>query len=451
MISRLSSRRRLAEPAQPSLLLLPSDSTSPPDFLPCLAVLLPSLSISSVLPAPAQPFLLPSLSPSFLALSLRSSLLTAQPFLFLSLSPSAHSSRAPSYSRHSSQQLPYSVVAPHINKEAAMTTMLRELRLSLNQTQRVRLQSALQSLQEMSSLASTITVVADTIPVNHEDSILKGHGTSDLNGEVVATLCGVVERINKLVYVRAQRARYKPEVGDIIVGRVIEIAPKRWRLEINFSQDAVLMLSSMNLPDGIQRRRTAVDELNMRSIFEENDVICAEVRGFQHDGSLHLQARSQKYGKLERGMLLTVPAYLVKRRKQHLHHLQQYGIDLILGCNGFIWVGEHVNSHGENDSAANRENREDAVNKTGELQVIQEVQEPERTTPLEVRQHICRVANSVRLLSALGFNLTVEFIIDTVEASISSNTDIKDMLAAEFYVQTAEREVQRRVSLSRKH
>jgi exosome complex component RRP4 len=34
------------------------------------------------------------------------------------------------------------------------------------------------------------------------------------------------------------------------------------------------MLSSMNLPDGIQRRRTAVDELNMRSIFEENDVIC---------------------------------------------------------------------------------------------------------------------------------------------------------------------------------
>lgn len=32
----------------------------------------------------------------------------------------------------------------------------------------------------------------------------------------------------------------------------VKVAPKRWRLEINFSQDAVLMLSSMNLPDGIQ-------------------------------------------------------------------------------------------------------------------------------------------------------------------------------------------------------
>jgi hypothetical protein len=37
----------------------------------------------------------------------------------------------------------------------------------------------------------------------------------------------------------------------------VKIAPKRWRLEINFSQDAVLMLSSMNLPDGIQVRFSA--------------------------------------------------------------------------------------------------------------------------------------------------------------------------------------------------
>ncbi|KAJ6807592.1 putative exosome complex component RRP4-like protein [Iris pallida] len=142
---------------------------------------------------------------------------------------------------------------------------MRGLQVPLNQTQRVRLQSALQQLPDVASKSTASVTVADTIPVSNEDGILKGHGTSELNGEVVATLCGVVERVNKLVYVRSLRSRYKPEVGDIIVGRVIEIAPKRWRLEINFSQDAVLMLSSMNLPDGIQRRRTAVDELNMRS------------------------------------------------------------------------------------------------------------------------------------------------------------------------------------------
>ena len=107
---------------------------------------------------------------------------------------------------------------------------MRDLHLSLNQTQRVRLEAALHELQSLVP-AATVTV-ADTIPVNQEDNILKysptlcdlpclpvrvaadgrvwcrGHGTSDQDGEVVATLCGMVERVNKLVYIRTLRARY---------------------------------------------------------------------------------------------------------------------------------------------------------------------------------------------------------------------------------------------------
>ncbi|XP_038879414.1 exosome complex component RRP4 homolog [Benincasa hispida] len=312
---------------------------------------------------------------------------------------------------------------------------MRGLQISLNHTQNIRLQKARETLESLSSKANSdaSVIVADTIPLNYEDGVLKGHGTLDLNGEVVATICGVVERVNKLIYVRALRARYKPEVGDIVVGRVTEVAPKRWRLDINYSQYAVLMLSSMNLPDGIQRRRTAVDELNMRSIFEENDVICAEVRGFQHDG-LHLQARSQKYGKLERGQLLTVSPYLVKRRKQHFHHLEQYGIDLILGCNGFIWIGEHVDS--TEDMMI-----EDQVSKAEQERVY---------TPLNTRQNICRTANAIRVLSSLGFIMTVEVIMETVSLSISQNVDVHEMLGSEFFVLTAEKEVERRRHTSSK-
>lgn len=324
---------------------------------------------------------------------------------------------------------------------------MRDLQLSLNQTQKIRLQRALDKLESLSSKANSnaSVTVADTIPVNQEDGILKGHGTSEIGDEVIATVCGVVERVNKLVYVRALRARYKPETGDIIVGRVIEVAPKRWRLEINFSQDAVLMLSSMNLPDGIQRRRTALDELNMRSIFEENDVICAEVRGFQHDGSLHLQARSQKYGKLERGQLLTIPAYLVKRRKQHFHHLDQYGIDLILGCNGFIWVGEHVEVK---DAMV-----EDQVEKSEQQKnkpTISLAEQELTYTPIETRLHICRTANAVRVLSSLGFSINVDVIAATVELSRSLSLDVHDMLGSEFSVLVAESEAERRSLLTKR-
>ncbi|KAI5316054.1 hypothetical protein L3X38_045230 [Prunus dulcis] len=194
----------------------------------------------------------------------------------------------------------------------------------------------------------------------------RGHGTSEFNGEVVATVCGIAERVNK-----------------------------RWRVEINYSHDALLMLSSMNLT----RRRTALDELNMRSIFEENDVICAEVRGFQHDG-LHLQARSQKYGKLGRGQLLTVPPYLVKRRKQHFHHLENYGIDLIIGCNGFIWVGEHVQV--TDDMVVDQVNESEQDDAKPDENSISPEDQGKNYTRQETRENICRAANAIRVLSTLG-------------------------------------------------
>ncbi|KAJ4968355.1 hypothetical protein NE237_015056 [Protea cynaroides] len=367
--------------------------------------------------------------------------------------PNINGSLNPSYSSFSQTEnvLSFSLLRSGIcdlNRLQRIREM-RDLQLPLNQTQKIRLRKALQQLQELASKASTSAsvTVTDTIPVNHEDGVLKGHGTSELDGEVVATLCGVVERVNKLVYVRSLRARYKPEIGDIIVGRVIEIAPKRWRLEINFSQDAVLMLSSMNLPDGIQRRRTAVDELNMRSIFEENDVVCAEVRGFQHDGSLHLQARSQKYGKLERGQLLTVPPYLVKRRKQHFHHLEKYAVDLILGCNGFIWVGEHVE---RDNMVEDQETKSEQQNSKLNRRTTSLEEQESNYNLQEIRQNICRIANAIRVLSSLGFSLNVEVLMETVERSIFQNLDIHEMLGAEFFVQIAEREVERRISLTKK-
>ncbi|KAL1816641.1 hypothetical protein ACET3Z_019215 [Daucus carota] len=315
--------------------------------------------------------------------------------------------------------------------------------LRLNQTQKLRFEKALEQLDFLSAAANSnaCVAVADTILVDHQDGLLKGHGTTDFDGELVATVCGVVERVNKLVYVRTLRARYKPETGDIIVGRVIEVAPKRWRLEINFTQDAVLMLSSITTGEDIQRRQTADDELNMRSIFVENDVVCAEVRGVQHDGSLHLQARSQKYGKLERGQLLTVPPYLVKRRKQHYHYLEQLGIDLILGCNGFIWVGEHIDT--KDDMVEDQVAKSEQQNENPGDNFSKETY-----TSVEIRQNICRAANAVRVLCALGFNITADVIIETVK--LSNSVDIHEMLGPEFYVLVAESEVERRRSSKRK-
>eukprot|EP00955_Chlamydomonas_euryale_P079049 363239-Chlamydomonas_euryale.AAC.18 len=58
--------------------------------------------------------------------------------------------------------------------------------------------------------------------------------------------------------------RYVAEQGDVIVGRVSEISGKRWKVDLRSRQEAALLLSAVDLPGGVQRRRNAEDELNMR-------------------------------------------------------------------------------------------------------------------------------------------------------------------------------------------
>ncbi|GAA5906215.1 hypothetical protein JCM6882_006078 [Rhodosporidiobolus microsporus] len=172
---------------------------------------------------------------------------------------------------------------------------------------------------------------------------MRGHGTYVQDDKVLASVAGTLERVNKLVSVKPLRTKYRGEVGDLVVGRIVEVGPKRWKVETHASQNAVLMLSSINLPGGVQRRKLESDELQMRTFFQEGDLLVAEVQAFFGDGAMSLHTRSLKYGKLKNGLLLTVPPSLILRSKSHFHTLPPHiGADLIIGLNGYVWVSKTV-------------------------------------------------------------------------------------------------------------
>lgn len=138
---------------------------------------------------------------------------------------------------------------------------------------------------------------------------------------------------------------------------------------------------------------------------------------------------------LEKGQLLKVDPYLVKRSKHHFHYIESLGIDLIIGCNGFIWVGEHVEVR---DPVMIDDQKDD------EMMISSSSTKEQSHTPLETRQNICRIGNAVRVLSNLGFTVTVEVITETVNLSNSKNVGIYDMIGSEFHVLVAENEAERR-------
>lgn len=80
-----------------------------------------------------------------------------------------------------------------------------------------------------------------------------------------------------MLSVRPLKTRYTPEIGDIVVGRITEVAMKRWKVDVSSKQDAMLLLSSVNLPGGVQRRKNEADELQMRQFFSEGDALVVKL------------------------------------------------------------------------------------------------------------------------------------------------------------------------------
>ncbi|KAG6841458.1 hypothetical protein C0991_010883 [Blastosporella zonata] len=242
---------------------------------------------------------------------------------------------------------------------------------------------------------------------------MRGHGTYIDNEEVIASVAGTIERVNKLVTVRATRTRYNPEVGDLVVGRITEVQPRRWKVDANSRQDAVLMLSSVNLPGGVQRRKLESDELQMRTFFEEGDLLVAEVQAFFSDGAMSLHTRSLKYGKLRNGQLVAVPPNLVRRLKSHFVVLP-CGVDLILGLNGYIWVSKHVkesDQEGEEgfDAEAVYSNMNDRIDES-------------------TRTAISRVTNIIRVLASHFVPLTDILLLEAYEWTVDREGGAKDIL-----------------------
>ncbi|GBG80774.1 hypothetical protein CBR_g31328 [Chara braunii] len=196
------------------------------------------------------------------------------------------------------------------------------------------------------------------------------------------------------------------------------------------------------------RRRTEVDEQNMSSIYAEGDVISAEVQSFFQDGSINLHTRSLKYGKLENGQLVTVPPYVIKRIKQHFQSLEECGVDVILGCNGYVWVS----------APAGRpvlEGLAGVMKQTAQTGVVEPLEQgggadgqaavrKRENVLLQVRECICRVANAILVLGFLGLPIHPHSITDTFLISRTWGIEIKDMLSPDFILRLAEREADRR-------
>lgn len=291
-----------------------------------------------------------------------------------------------------------------------------------------------------------------------EDEEAEGQ-TSKGPQRLIASVAGTVERVNKLISViPLSPSIYTGQVGDLVVGRIVGVGGSRWKVSLTCSppsssgsngamKEGQLPLSGVNLPGGVQRIRTSEDVLAMRNLFKEGDLLTCEIQQVQNDGTLILHTRSLRYGKLDNGVLLTVPPSLVGRRKNHfvtLKGLKSSGdavdedgegeVDVYLGLNGGIWIQRTVPTEWEEAIRSDQDERAPLA------ETLQKLRHRHATTRVSrsMRERIARVRNAVECLRLVHCQISPDSIEAVARASLDAGVRVADMLLPENVVKLTE-------------
>lgn len=250
----------------------------------------------------------------------------------------------------------------------------------------------------MAAVENQMVVPGDTI-AEDVSKFLHGHGTYVRNGRLIASVAGVVQRVNQLLFVRPFHARYGSTgdiSGDVVVGRIVEVAAKKWNVDAGAACHAVLLLDQVNLLGNEQRRRTHADSLQMRSMFDVGDVVIAFAQEKFSDGAFSLRippgndttSIHSKFGKAGPGVLVIVSPNLVVRSNQHFVTLA-CGVECVLGRNGYIWLYPPTSAAAATDASSTPAS--DASDIAAAASITQ-----------DIREKIARASAAISLLNVEG-------------------------------------------------
>ncbi|KAL8659476.1 MAG: hypothetical protein Q9202_007112 [Teloschistes flavicans] len=267
--------------------------------------------------------------------------------------------------------------------------------------------------------------------VTEDSQWMRGHGTTASPGSsaILATVAGTLLRTNKLLSIQPLRARYNPEIGDLVVGRIVSVETKRWKVDVSAALLAHLPLSAINLPGGILRKRTSTDELAIRTFFSEGDLLVAEVQSVYQDGAASLHTRSLRYGKLRNGVFLRVSGTgggggVIRSRRQVWTVQTANGggdVDVVLGVNGYIWICKH--SRGELVASSEEAKKMNEITKMEEA--ISESLYSNQNDEIgpQTRREIARLTGCVRALVENRVRVDEEMVTAAYQASLVYDFD----------------------------
>jgi len=170
-----------------------------------------------------------------------------------------------------------------------------------------------------------------------EGSYVAGDNTYREDDKIYATRVGLIEYENRKINVVALKAFYVPKVGDVVIGKIVEVGMSGWIVDICAPYMSMLRASE------VLDRPFKPSRDDLTSIYDIGDMIIAKIAAFDRTRNPLLTVGEVGLGKITRGQVVQItptkiPRVIGKRGSMINIIKQETGCHIVLGQNGLILV-----------------------------------------------------------------------------------------------------------------
>jgi len=164
-----------------------------------------------------------------------------------------------------------------------------------------------------------------------------GENTYKDDDKIYASRVGLVDYEAHRVNVVALKAFYVPSVGDMVIGKVVEVSTGGWMVDINAPYLARLRASD------VLGRPSKPRTNDLPSIFDVGDLIIAKIVDYDRTRDPLLDVREPGLGKIMRGQLVKITPTKIPRvigRKGSMVSIikRETACQITIGQNGLILI-----------------------------------------------------------------------------------------------------------------
>ncbi|KUH33319.1 RNA-binding protein [Thermococcus celericrescens] len=166
-----------------------------------------------------------------------------------------------------------------------------------------------------------------------------GRGTFREGNRIYSTVVGLVEIRGDTIRVISLEGPYIPEVGDNVIGKIVDVRFSNWTVDIGAPYQAGLRVQDAT------EERIDLAKTDLRKIFDIGDIIYARIKAYNEINQIDLTTKGMPFrgGPLRGGQIVEITPSkvprLIGKGGSMINLIKKLtGTRIIVGQNGWVWV-----------------------------------------------------------------------------------------------------------------